>query len=134
MAIVNASDRVQLWECAVGPADGKGFLRSGKAARFDSCELEYAQGLECSFGEQTIVVRAMASVIETLAEPILLKMDIEGSENDVLGCRNDWIGKVGYMMIEFHDRAREKMWLRVLAAEGWNSEKHFDTWHFRKQK
>jgi FkbM family methyltransferase len=132
MAISEGEDRVRLWECAVGAVGGRGQLRSVEGARFDSFKIERSPSGAPSCGGQTIEVRAIADVTKTLAEPILLKMDIEGSENDVLACRHQWIGRVGYMMIEFHDRVQEKMWLSVLAAEGWKSEKHFDTWHFRK--
>jgi FkbM family methyltransferase len=132
MAVGSVSDRVRLCECGVGPIDGKGLLRSGEATRFDSFQVEYSQGVQPAAGEEAIVVSSMADVIEKLPESILVKMDIEGSENGVLACRADWIGKVEYMMVEFHDRGEEKLWISVLTAEGWKSEKHFDTWHFRK--
>jgi FkbM family methyltransferase len=134
IAIAEAEDRVQLWECGIGPADGNGFLKSVGTMRLDSLQLEYLPKGELCNGEHTIMIRAMGGVVEKLAEPILVKMDIEGSENEVLACRADWIGKVGYMMIEFHDKEKERMWLSVLAAEGWKSEKHFDTWHFHKRR
>ena len=35
-----------------------------------------------------------------------LKIDIEGSEVEVLGTARDWIGSVSTMMVELHDRFR----------------------------
>jgi Methyltransferase FkbM domain len=81
-------------------------------------------------GQEAVSIQSMASLVEHLPAPILLKMDIEGSEVELLNCRAEWIDKVGYIMVEFHDIVQEKKWLKVLAEEGWKPEKHFDTWHF----
>jgi len=132
MAVVDARERVQLCQCGVGAHDGRGFLRAGEKVRFDSFKVEFVANGDLPADLQGISIRGMASVVEELPPPILLKMDIEGSENEILACRREWIAKVGYMMIEFHDGAQEKMWLAVLAQEGWRAEKRFDTWHFRR--
>jgi len=132
MATVGASDRVRLWQCAVGATGGRGYLKSGGTIRFDSFQLEYSAREEPLSSDQSVSVRALASVVEALPGPILLKMDIEGMEDELLACRADWINKVGRMMIEFHESGEEEVWLDALAAEGWKSEKHFDTWHFYK--
>jgi FkbM family methyltransferase len=42
-----------------------------------------------------------------ITEIDLLKLDIEGSERDLfLGCPQDWLGRIGMIAIELHDRYR----------------------------
>jgi FkbM family methyltransferase len=42
-----------------------------------------------------------------ITEIDLLKLDIEGSERDLfLGCPQDWLGQIGMIAIELHDRYR----------------------------
>jgi FkbM family methyltransferase len=133
MEMVMAGDRVRLWECGIGGVEGKGYLRSSAGNRFDSFQVEYSHSEESPNHGRSVIIRKMASAIDTLSGSVLVKMDIEGSENELLACREDWIEKVDYMMVEFHDDAKERLWVSILGAEGWKCQKQFDTWHFAKE-
>jgi FkbM family methyltransferase len=133
MDIMKAGDRVQLWECGIGCIAGKGYLRPHTGNRFDSFRVQYDRSGQCAAIGDGIIIRTMASAIDALPGSVLVKMDIEGSEDEVLACRETWIEKVDYMMVEFHDNAKERLWISILSSEGWRCEKHFDTWHFEKE-
>jgi len=122
------ASQVQLLQCAAGPVETTGVFST--ATTFDRFKVQSPCGCSHSEEQEVVPVRSMAQLTEQLSAPILLKMDVEGSEVELLNCRAEWISKVSYMMIEFHDSIQEKQWIRVLAAEGWKPEKHFDTWHF----
>lgn len=132
MEIAAAEDRVRLWECAIGSAERMGYLHSNIAGRFDSFRVGFSSSGPNSRDDRPVAIREMASAVRVLSEPVLVKMDIEGSEDEILGCRNNWIDKVDYMMVEFHNESKEKLWVSTLSMEGWKCQKHFDTWHFER--
>jgi FkbM family methyltransferase len=123
------NDRVLVWQCAVGPVDGVGHFRDAPHGntRFDSHRIAYG---EADHGAPEIPICSMARAVAGLTPPILVKMDVEGTEQTLLSCRTEWTGGVGRMMIEFHDSARERYWITTLESENWRSKKRFDTWHF----
>jgi FkbM family methyltransferase len=130
--IAAAEDRVQLWECGIGAMERTGYLHSIATGRFDSFRVGYSRSDEHSGEDRPITIREMATAVNALSGPVLVKMDIEGSEDEVLSCRSNWISKVNYMMVEFHDELKERLWVSTLGTEGWKCQKHFDTWHFER--
>ncbi len=126
--IANAAHRVTLWESAVGPIDGSGRFANnpGAKTRFDSLKVDYTAELN----SVSVPICSLERVVRNVESPILLKMDVEGAEHSLLTCRATWIGNVAQMMIEFHSFTDEQHWRTVLKSEGWESQKHFDTWHF----
>jgi FkbM family methyltransferase len=131
--IAAAEDRVLLWECGIGSVERTGYLHSHMTGRFDSLWVGCNRSEQNSPGDRPIVIREMASAVHALSGPVLVKMDIEGSEDEVLTCRSNWIDRVNYMMVEFHDDRKEKLWVSTLSIEGWKCQKHFDTWHFERE-
>lgn len=132
MEIAAVGGRVRLWECGIGRMEGVGYLHPDEGRRFDSFRVEYS-AKDIINGDQPVPIQKMASALQALPGRVLVKMDIEGSEDEVLVCREEWIGRVSYMMVEFHDRTKEKLWISILRAEGWKCHKHFDTWHFEPE-
>lgn len=121
---------VDLLECAVGMRDGVGWLTDG--CGFDRVAVKPVDCHQSASDRQAVVIRSLTGLLQGLPGPILLKMDIEGAETDVLKSREQWAGDVGRMMIEFHNDDDETSWRSMLEDEGWQTEKHFDTWHFYK--
>ncbi len=124
MGIAEVRDRVRLWECGIGRVEGEGYLRSHALNRIDSSHLEYKRA-EPGSENGSVISRTMASAIETLSGSVLVKMDIEGSEDEILAVRKDWIERVDCMMVEFHEDTNERMWVSILRAEGWKCLKYF---------
>jgi hypothetical protein len=79
----------------------------------------------------SVQIASMTRLASSCEQPIGVKMDIEGSELQLLESRDCWINQIGYLMVEFHDNEAENRWLKTLQSEGWTAHKQFDTWHFR---
>jgi len=126
--LIGDEDRVRLLQCAVGAQDGIGVINTNP--RFDSFTVTHISEGPSPEDREVVPIRSIKSLVKELPQPVLLKMDIEGTEGDLLDCRAEWVDKVSCMMIEFHDSTEEGKWVRTLTKEGWKPEKHFDTWHF----
>jgi FkbM family methyltransferase len=130
ISAVSDGARVKLKKCAVGPKSGSGRLLRDPGGRLDSFRVEFLPSP--SRDSDDVEVLALEDVFHGLQYPILLKMDIEGTEDSLLQNRAKWSAGVSRMMIEFHELELERSWVRVLTEEGWRCEKHFDTWHFSR--
>ncbi len=125
-------DRVRLIRGAVGPESGKGWVVSGDSGRLDSLHIDFCGTSEDHPGATPIDVLSLQEICSGLAQPILLKMDIEGAELELLERRSNWERLIQCMMIEFHSEQAENRWVSILKSEGWAAKKSFDTWHFER--
>jgi FkbM family methyltransferase len=129
-----SAGRVKLVRCAIGAEDGAGHFKVGDNIRFDSfkvvkndAETEAASGIY-----EQVPIMGIDGLMKRLEGPLIVKIDIEGAEQDLLNCRSKWINAADCLMVEFHVRSQERDWLETLAKEGWVAAKYFDTWHFTK--
>jgi FkbM family methyltransferase len=134
LAIELQAGRVRLLRCAVGAKDGDGCIDVGKNVRFDSFKIVKAEKIYHSGSESCLPVKilGMKHLVRLLDGPLLVKIDIEGSEQELLEVRDEWIAFANCLMIEFHNRLQEDVWIRTLTNEGWDAAKFFDTWHFAR--
>ena len=82
-------------EAAVGPTDGM----------VDFSEVGESNMGRTGFGDRTVPMLSMFSVLSRLPSPgyvDLLKMDIEGAEQELLTGDLNWLQKVKSLIIEFH--------------------------------
>jgi len=123
-------DRVRLLQCAIGSKRGRGYLVADDAGRYDSLKVA-ASKPDLAKGESVEVI-GLSDLLAEVREPVILKIDIEGAEDELLEARGCWSHSVVRIMVEFHSPVFEARWCQTLMTEGWRAEKHFDTWHFQK--
>jgi len=62
----------------------------------------------------------------------ILKMDIEGSEGDVLNeTADDWLSQVGLLIVEFHGKDIEAKVMNTLRRNGFEARRHRSLWYCR---
>jgi FkbM family methyltransferase len=128
------SGRVQLVRCAAGVEDADGLFAIGDDIRYDSFSVRQAGADSASeiATYESVPIRSVTSLLDGLARPLIVKIDIEGAEEELLRARERWIHLADCLMIEFHSHQSEKTWTSMLTREGWQARKHFDTWHFTR--
>jgi FkbM family methyltransferase len=85
-----------LLEAAVGPFDGRARFRRERASNLGSLDPR---------GDVEVEVQSMQSVLDQLPDPdaeTLLKLDIEGGEEQLFTGDLSWLGRFHWLMAEFH--------------------------------
>ena len=124
-----ASSKVKLIRGAIGATDGDGHIEARENVRFDSFKVVRGSSDQSSDG---VPILGIGRLVSELEQPLLVKIDIEGADQEILEHLASWAHRASCLMIEFHNPTEEEHWKKVLSSEGWAAEKHFDTWHFTK--
>jgi FkbM family methyltransferase len=101
-------DKVRLLQCAIGSKRGRGYLVADEAERYDSFTVA-AFKPDFEKGEP-IEIAALSDLLVDVREPVILKIDIEGAEDELLGARLSWSHSVVRIMVEFHSPVFESRW------------------------
>lgn len=102
-------------EAAVGSYNGTGYFAPDRASNLGSLTSN-ADGAE-------IAVRSMSSVLEGVPCDVetLVKLDIEGGEEDLLTGNLDWLARITGLIVEFHpDQVDYPRLVRILQDEGFD--------------
>jgi len=110
---VNAS----LVEAAIGPEAGKLLLRFGDNPTCSALESSPMHHLSDA---TEVSVMTVPGVMESHGwdSVDLVKIDIEGSEDELLAKNNDWLTKVGAIILEIHPNTSEQKIASYLAPYG----------------
>jgi FkbM family methyltransferase len=119
--LANYGARVQLLNVALCGADG--FVRISGAST--------GSGVS-DVGDEVKAV-SMATLLRDfgIASVDILKMDIEGSEADVLSDSADWLAKVKFLLLETHGGHIEAAVLPVLKRRGFTTQRIRNVWYCR---
>jgi len=104
-----------VFEAAVGPHDGTARFSNNRASNLGSLS-SHPSGIEVS-------LMSMDSVLERVPEgaKIIVKLDIEGGEEELLQANTEWLSRVDGLIVEFHpDRVDYLELIRVLQTAGFS--------------
>ena len=102
-------------EAAVGPHDGTARFSQNRASNLGSLS-SHPSGIEVS-------VMSMDSVLKGVPEGanVIVKLDIEGGEEELLREDTDWLARVDGLIVEFHpDKVDYPGLIKVLQAAGFD--------------
>lgn len=104
-----------VFQAAIGPFDGTARFSTNRESNLGSLSSN-SSGIE-------VPVMSMDSVLERVPEgaKIIVKLDIEGGEEDLLQANTNWLSRVDGFVVEFHpDRVDYLELIRVLQSAGFN--------------
>ena len=104
-----------VFQAAVGPHDGTARFSTNRESNLGSLSSN-SSGIE-------VPVMSMDSVLKSVPEGanILVKLDIEGGEEELLQANTEWLSRVDGLIVEFHpDRVDYPGLIRVLQTAGFN--------------
>jgi len=104
-----------VFQAAVGPHDGTARFAQNRASNLGTLS-SHPSDIEVS-------VMSMDSVLKSVPEGanILVKLDIEGGEEELLQANTEWLSRVDGLIVEFHpDRVDYPGLIRVLQAAGFD--------------
>jgi FkbM family methyltransferase len=104
---------------AIGPESGALRLRFGNDPTCSSLE---GTGMHVFSNSVEVAVTTVPNVMKELGwdRVDLLKIDIEGAEEDLLARRNEWLTQVGAILVEVHPNTTAERLNHWLAPHGFN--------------
>lgn len=114
--------KASLVGAAIGPSKGKLMLRFGDNPTCSALESSPMHSLS---DETEVVVTTVPDLLESFGWDFvdLLKIDIEGSEDELLSTNNEWLKKVGVLILEVHPNTTPEKILSYLAPFGFTLER-----------
>jgi FkbM family methyltransferase len=107
--------RVKVIEGAIGPVDGSAQFRLNR---------DHNMGSIGESGETTVAMLSMHTLIDAAlsGETVdVVKMDIEGGEQQLLSCNREWLRQVRSLIVEFHPTLVDyPALLSILEGEGFH--------------
>jgi FkbM family methyltransferase len=116
VAAVNFKDNTipgEVIHAAVGSVSGEAFFAARSASNVGRVVSEAAEG------RVRVPVMAIADLISRFesGQVDLVKMDIEGSESDLITPQSEWLDQVRALMIEWHDDVAPSACMKQLLLE-----------------
>lgn len=110
-------------DCAVASKTGTLQLRYGRSPTCSALETSPMHQLERTV---PVEVKTIPNILEQIGWDYidLLKIDIEGSEEDLLLRNNQWLERVGTIIIEIHPSTTPEIILSSLQPYGFNLKRH----------
>lgn len=101
-----------VFEAAIGPREG--------TARFEFNQYSNVGGV-CASGSEVVLMISVNALSQKLgvAKWGLIKIDIEGSEADLLESSTDWLDHARAIIIEFHPQVDGAALIQRIASRGW---------------
>lgn len=111
-----------VYQVAVGAEDGEAVFMIGQGATNGRIDFQASNAVTSQINSRTVRIWSMSSLLSSLdptVEISLMKIDIEGGEQNLLSAHTEWLSRVRVLVCEFHPQLVDYQLLQnTLAVAG----------------